>query len=171
MSSPFSFCNYCNKKGHTTSTCNAKKHGANSSYKWVPKGTNMPKVFPKQEAEEVHKPRVNHRPRTRKPALKETQTPRAQPRSTLDQRFQILMKDDPIKVGYLNLSDLCRSVSKHPTTASGTSIADARDIWQETGTSSTHWWSKIEPRSALVGTKVERSLALVKLVLSKMSIL
>ena len=48
-------------------------------------------------------------------------------RSTLDQRFQILMKDDPIKAGYLNLSDLCRFVSKHPTTASGTSIADARD--------------------------------------------
>ena len=48
-------------------------------------------------------------------------------RSTLVQRFQILMKEDPIKVGYLDLSDLCRSVSKHPTTASGTSIADARD--------------------------------------------
>ena len=50
------------------------------------------------------------------------------PRSTLDQRFRILMKKDPIKVGYLNLSDLCRFVSRHPTTGSGTSIADARDI-------------------------------------------
>ena len=50
MSSPFSFCSYCNRKGHTTSNCNAKKHGANSSYKWVPKGTNMPKAFSRQEA-------------------------------------------------------------------------------------------------------------------------
>ena len=80
MSSPFSFCNYCNRKGHTMSTCNAKEHGANSSYKWVPKGMNMPKAFSKQEAKEVHKPRVNHRSRARKPAPKETQTSRAQPR-------------------------------------------------------------------------------------------
>ena len=80
MSSPFSFCNYCNRNGHTTSTYNAKKYSANSSYKWVPKGTNMPKAFPRQKAKEVHKPRVNHRPRARKPAPKETQTPRAQPR-------------------------------------------------------------------------------------------
>ena len=48
-------------------------------------------------------------------------------RTTLDQGFQILMKKDSIKVGYLNLSDLCRFVSRHPTTGSGTSIADARD--------------------------------------------
>ena len=33
MSSPFSFCNYCNRKGHTTSSCNAKKHGTDSYYK------------------------------------------------------------------------------------------------------------------------------------------
>ena len=46
MSSPFSFCNYCNRKGHTTSTCNAKKHGASSSYKWVPKGTKATKEPP-----------------------------------------------------------------------------------------------------------------------------
>ena len=49
-------------------------------------------------------------------------------RPTLDQGFQILMKKDPIKVGYLNLSNACRFVSRHPTTGSGTSIADARDI-------------------------------------------
>ena len=49
-------------------------------------------------------------------------------RPTLDQGFRILMKKDPIKVGYLNLSNLCRFVSRHPTTGSGTSIADARDI-------------------------------------------
>ena len=45
-SSPFSFCNYCNRKGHSTSTCNAKKHGASSSYKWVPKGTKATKDPP-----------------------------------------------------------------------------------------------------------------------------
>ena len=45
-SSPFSFCNYCNRKGHSMSTCNAKKHGANSSYKWVPKGTRATKDPP-----------------------------------------------------------------------------------------------------------------------------
>ena len=45
-STPFSFCNYCNRKGHSTSTCNAKKHGANSSYKWVPKGTKATKDPP-----------------------------------------------------------------------------------------------------------------------------
>ena len=49
-------------------------------------------------------------------------------RSTLDQGFRTLMKKDPIKVGYLNPSDLCRFVSRHPTTGSGTLIADARDI-------------------------------------------
>ena len=38
----------------------------------------MPKTFSRQEAEGVHKPRVNHRPRTRKPVSKETHTPRAQ---------------------------------------------------------------------------------------------
>ena len=48
-------------------------------------------------------------------------------RSTLDQGFLILIKKDPIKVGYLSLSDPCRFVSRHPTTGSGTSIADARD--------------------------------------------
>ena len=34
----------------------------------------------------------------------------ANPRPTLDQRFRILMKKDPIKVRYLNLFDMCRSV-------------------------------------------------------------
>ena len=45
-STPFSFCNYCNRKGHSTSTCNAKKHGASSSYKWVPKETQGTKDPP-----------------------------------------------------------------------------------------------------------------------------
>ena len=48
-------------------------------------------------------------------------------RSTLDQGFLTLMIKDPIKVGYLRLSDPCRSVSRHPRTGSGTLIADARD--------------------------------------------
>ena len=48
-------------------------------------------------------------------------------RSTLDQGFRTLMKKDPIKFGYLSLSDPFRSVSRHPTTGSGISIADARD--------------------------------------------
>ena len=48
-------------------------------------------------------------------------------RSTLDRRLWELMIKDPIKVGYLRLSNLCRSVSKHPRTESGTSTADARD--------------------------------------------
>ena len=48
-------------------------------------------------------------------------------RSTLDQGFLALMIKDPIKVGYLRLSDPCRSVSRHPRTGSGTLIADARD--------------------------------------------
>ena len=48
-SSPFSFCNYCNRKGHSTSTCNAKKHGANNSYKWVPKGTMATKDPPQEK--------------------------------------------------------------------------------------------------------------------------
>ena len=49
------------------------------------------------------------------------------PRTTLDRGLWKLMIKDPIKVGYLNLSDLCRFVSRHPTTRSGTSITDARD--------------------------------------------
>ena len=49
-------------------------------------------------------------------------------RSTLDQRLWELMIKDPIKVGYLSLSNPCRSVSKHPRTESGTLTADARDI-------------------------------------------
>ena len=40
----------------------------------------MLKTFSRQEAKGVHKPKVNHRPRTQKPAPKETQTPRAQRR-------------------------------------------------------------------------------------------
>ena len=48
-------------------------------------------------------------------------------RSTLDQGLWALMIKDPIKVGYLSLSDLCRSVSRHPRTESGISTADARD--------------------------------------------
>ena len=79
-SSPFSFCNYCNRKGHSMSTCNAKRHGTNSTHKWVSKETKLPKDFPRQEAKEVHKPKVNHGPRARKTAPKETQTPRAQSR-------------------------------------------------------------------------------------------
>ena len=50
------------------------------------------------------------------------------PRSILDQRTWELMIDDPIKVGYLSLSNPCRSVSKHPRTEYGTLIVDARDI-------------------------------------------
>ena len=48
-------------------------------------------------------------------------------RSTLDQRLWELMIKDPIKVGYLSLSDSCRFVSKHPRIENGTLIADARD--------------------------------------------
>ena len=40
----------------------------------------MPKAFSRQEAKKIHKPKVNHGPRARKTALKEIQTPRAQPR-------------------------------------------------------------------------------------------
>ena len=50
------------------------------------------------------------------------------PRSTLDRGIWELMIKDPIKVGYLSLSNLCRFVSKHPKTENGTSTADARDI-------------------------------------------
>ena len=49
-------------------------------------------------------------------------------RSTLDQRLWELMIKDPIKVGYLSLSNPCRSVSRHPRIENGTLIADARDI-------------------------------------------
>ena len=49
-------------------------------------------------------------------------------RSTLDKRLWELMIKDPIKVGYLSLSNPCRSVSKHPRIENGTLIADARDI-------------------------------------------
>ena len=49
-------------------------------------------------------------------------------RSTLDRGLWKLMIEDPIKVGYLSLSNPCRSVSKHPRIENGTLIADARDI-------------------------------------------
>ena len=49
------------------------------------------------------------------------------PRSILDRGERRLMIKDPIKVGYLSLSNLCRSVSKHPRTKSGTLTVDARD--------------------------------------------
>ena len=49
-------------------------------------------------------------------------------RSTLDRGLWELMIKDPIKVGYLSLSNLCRFVSKHPRTENGTSTADVRDI-------------------------------------------
>ena len=49
-------------------------------------------------------------------------------RSTLDQGLWELMTEDPIKVGYLSLSDSCRFVSKHLRIRNGTLIADARDI-------------------------------------------
>ena len=49
-------------------------------------------------------------------------------RSTLDQGLWELMIEDPIKFGYLSLSDPCRSVSRHPRIENGTLIADARDI-------------------------------------------
>ena len=44
-SSPYSFCNFCNRKGHTQSACNARKYGLSGSYKWVPKGTHVAKDF------------------------------------------------------------------------------------------------------------------------------
>ena len=50
------------------------------------------------------------------------------PRSTLDRGLWELMIKDPIKVGYLSLSNPCRSVSKNPRIENGTLIADARDI-------------------------------------------
>ena len=63
-STPFSFCNYCNRKGHSTSTCNAKKHGANSTYKWVPKGTRVTKDSPRKETKGGQGPRTwKHIPR------------------------------------------------------------------------------------------------------------
>ena len=63
-STPFSFCNYCNKKGHSTFTCNAKKHGVNSSYKWVPKGTRVNEDPPKKETKGGQGPRTwKHIPR------------------------------------------------------------------------------------------------------------
>ena len=43
-STPYSFCNYCNKKGHTQSSCYHRKYGISSSYKWLPKGTWATKV-------------------------------------------------------------------------------------------------------------------------------
>ena len=49
-------------------------------------------------------------------------------RLTLDRGLWELMTEDPIKVGYLSLSNPCRSVSKHPRIENGTLIADARDI-------------------------------------------
>ena len=49
------------------------------------------------------------------------------PRSILDRGLWELMIKDPIKVGYLRLSNLCRFVSKHPRTESGTSTVDAPD--------------------------------------------
>ena len=70
-SSPFSFCNYCNRKGHSTSTCNAKRHGTNSTHKWVPKETKLPKDFPRQDTKGVR------RSRAWKPFPKEIHPPRA----------------------------------------------------------------------------------------------
>ena len=93
-STPFSFCNYCNRKGHSTSTCNARKHGANSSYKWVPKGTKTTKDPPprketkggqgsrtwKHVPREVQQPRAHTRPEAQinhKPKFKINTGPRA----------------------------------------------------------------------------------------------
>ena len=93
-STPFSFCNYCNRKGHSTSTCTAKKHGANSSYKWVPKGTKATKDPPprketkggqgsrawKQSSRKAQEPRANTRPEAQinhKPKVKTNTGPRA----------------------------------------------------------------------------------------------
>ena len=44
LSSSYSFCNYCNKHGHTQSSCYHKKYGISNSYKWVPKGTLATKI-------------------------------------------------------------------------------------------------------------------------------
>ena len=44
-SSPYSFCNFCNRKGHTQSSCTHKKHGVSSTYIWVVKGTYVPKII------------------------------------------------------------------------------------------------------------------------------
>ena len=43
-SSSYSFCNYCNKQGHTQSCCYHRKYGTSNSYKWVPKGTLATKI-------------------------------------------------------------------------------------------------------------------------------
>ena len=46
-SNPFAHCSYCNRKGHSTSSCFHKKEKKNKpvgNYKWVPKGTYVPKV-------------------------------------------------------------------------------------------------------------------------------
>ena len=93
-STPCSLCNYCNRKGHSTSTCNAKKHGANNSYKWVPKGTKATKDPPprketkggqgsrawKQSTRKAQVPRANNRPKAQinhKPKVKTNTGPRA----------------------------------------------------------------------------------------------
>ena len=93
-SSPFSFCNYCNRKGHSMSTCNAKKHGANSSYKWVPKGTkatqDLPLAKDTKEGQgsrawnhptgKTQEPRASTRPEdlnNHKPKVKDDSRPRA----------------------------------------------------------------------------------------------
>ena len=44
-SNPFAFCNYCNRKGHHTSSCIHKKKGTIGTYKWVPKGSYIQKII------------------------------------------------------------------------------------------------------------------------------
>ena len=71
------------------------------------------------------------KPKSLEPTLGQRHRLIISPRSrliTLDQGLWELITEDPIKVGYLSLSDSCRCVSKHPRIGNGTLIADARDI-------------------------------------------
>ena len=70
------------------------------------------------------------KPKSLEPTLGQRHRLIISPRSrlTLDQGLWELMIEDPIKVGYLSLSDSCRCVSKHPRIENGILIADARDI-------------------------------------------
>ena len=65
--SPYSFCNFCNRKGHTQSTCNARKYGVTGSYKWVKKGTHITKTYPSPgdqgNTTRYHQPNAHSRPK------------------------------------------------------------------------------------------------------------
>ena len=44
-SNPFAHCSYCNRKGHSTSSCVHKRKGVIGTYKWVPKGSYVQKFM------------------------------------------------------------------------------------------------------------------------------